>query len=408
MTFKVPRVTAALALLLALPALRPRDDAPLTQLREIAAPSRSGAGQQNLAADADGRVYLSWVDRLPDSSTALRFAVLGGSAWSQPRTVAQGRDWFINWADFPSVVPLGGRSLAAHWLQRSSLGRYSYDVKLSRSADGGVTWTAPVSPHRDATPTEHGFAALWPMAGGHVGVVWTDGRKHALPDTTLREMSLRWNRLSPRGELAADEEVDTRICDCCQTAAALTADGPIVVYRDRSPDEIRDIGVVRLVNGSWTAPRTVNNDGWQLNACPVNGPAVAAEGRRAVVAWFTGADNQRRVKVAFSSDAGATFGEPVAVDDGNPGGRVQVLLLENGDALVSWLEDTSGGSEVRVRRVASSGQRGAAMAVARTSGGRPSGFPDMVRSRDRVVFTWREPDSPAGALIHTAVAKLAG
>ena len=388
--------------------LAPRPvEEPLTQLREIAAPPLPGAGQQNLFAGPDGRVYLSWVDRLPDSSTALRFAVLGGSSWSQPRTVAAGRDWFINWADFPSVVALGGRNLAAHWLQRSSAGRYSYDVKLSRSSDGGATWTAPVSPHRDATPTEHGFAALWGMPGGDVGVAWTDGRKHALPDTSQREMSLRWNRLSPRGELAGDDEVDTRICDCCQTAAAVTSQGPVVVYRDRSPAEIRDIGIVRLVDGRWTAPSIVGGDGWQLNACPVNGPAVAADGRRVAVAWFTGANDQRRVKVAFSADAGATFAEPVVVDDGNPGGRVQVLLLENGDALVSWLEDTGEGSEVRVRRVAMAGQRGEAMAVARTTGGRPSGFPDMARSGDRVVFTWREPDNPAGAKIRTAVARLA-
>ena len=404
------RVLPAFAAVLIVPlvsAPRPHPAEPLVQLREIPAPPLAGAGQQNLAAGPDGRIYLSWVDRAADSTTALRFAVLGGSGWSQPRTVAEGRDWFINWADFPSVLALSGRDLAAHWLQRSSAGRYSYDVRVSRSADGGATWTTPVTPHRDGTPTEHGFAALWPMSGGDLGIAWTDGRKHALPDTTQREMSLRWARLSARGVLAGDDEVDTRVCDCCQTAAAVTSDGPVVVYRDRSPGEIRDIGIVRLVNGAWTEPAIVGADNWQLNACPVNGPAVAADGRRVAVAWFTGAGEQRRVKVAFSQDAGASFAPPAQVDDGRPGGRVQVVLLEGGDALVSWIEDTSTGTEVRVRRVSAAGGRGDAMAVASTSGGRPSGFPDMARSGDRVVFVWREPDNPAGARIRTAIARLA-
>ena len=67
--------------------------------------------------------------------------------------------------------------------------------------------------------------------------------------------------------------------------------------------------------------------GWlAATACPVNG-AVAAAGERVAVAWFTGADKTPRVKLAFSNDAGETFGQPVAVDDGNPTGRVDVLLL---------------------------------------------------------------------------------
>ena len=404
-----PRVPAVLAVALLVPAVlatRSIHDEPLVQLREVEAPALVGAGQQNLAVGPDGRVYFSWIDRLPDSSTALRFGVLGGSGWSAPRTVAQGRDWFINWADFPSLLVLGENRLAAHWLQKSSLGRYSYDVRLSRSSDGGLTWTTPVVPHRDATPTEHGFAALWPGPDGEVGAAWIDGRKHVLPDTSRREMTLRAATFGARGELGPEVELDERICDCCQTAVAVTAEGPVIVYRDRTAGEVRDIAIVRQVGGAWTAPRVVAADGWEINACPVNGPMVAADARRVVVAWYTGARDTRRVLVAFSDDAGATFAAPVQVDDGHPVGRVAVVLVPGGDALVSWLEDTPAGAEVRVRRVGAGGERGEAQAVARTVAGRPSGFPRMVRSGDRVVFAWREPESAAGARVRTATARL--
>jgi hypothetical protein len=396
-----PALLAASAL-----ALAPRGDDPLTALREVPSPAPAGAGQQNLAVGPDGRVFLSWIEQRPDSAHALRFAVLGGATWSAPRTVAEGRDWFVNWADFPAFAALSERDLAATWLTRSARGRYAYDLRLARSTDGGTTWTAGVVPHRDATATEHGFAALLAMPGGLAAAFWVDGRKYALPDSARHEMSLRLATLDARGQPSAETELDERICDCCQTAAAMTAEGPVVVYRDRSPDEIRDIAIVRHVNGAWTAPRTVADDGWRINACPVNGPAIAADGRGVAVAYYTAAGGPRRVKVAFSHDAGATFGPPLAVDDGRPAGRVAVVVLPDGAALVSWLEDTGAGAELRVRRVAPDGARGDAMVIARTTVARPSGFPRMVLAGDRVVFAWRDPDGSGGAVIHTAVGRL--
>ncbi len=396
------------AALIALPltaASVPRGADPLIQLREVTSPALPGAGQQNLAVGPEGRIYLTWVDRLPDSSSALRFAALG-SEWSRPRTIAAGRDWFINWADFP-MLAVTDRTMVAHWLQKSASSTYAYDIRLSRSTDAGDTWSAPVIPHRDGTPTEHGFASMFPAGDGAVGVVWVDGRRTADADRTRHQMNLRTTTVLANGTLGPEVELDDRICDCCQTAAAMTSDGPVVVYRDRTNDEIRDIGIVRRVGDAWTAPAIVAADGWRINACPVNGPAVAAEGRRVVVAWFTGADGTRRVKAAFSDDAGATFGAPVVMDDGRPVGRVGVILLENGAALVSWLEDVTGGAEVRVRRLEATGARGEAMAVTRTSAGRPSGFPRMMRSGERVVFAWRDPESGGVAQVRTAVARIA-
>src|SRR5262245_18891800 len=118
--------------------------------------------------------------------------------------------------------------------------------------------------------------------------------------------------------------LDMKVCECCQTSAAMTDDGPVVVYRDSSDQEIRDISVIRLTDGKWSQPRWVAQDGWQINGCPVNGPAIAASGRRVAVAWFTGAAGAQNVKLAFSGDLGESFGETITVDDGSPLGRVDV------------------------------------------------------------------------------------
>lgn len=375
----------------------------LGALDTLPSPAGAGAGEPNLATGPDGRVYLSWLEPLADSGHALRFAVLDGGAWSEPRTIVQGTNFFVNWADFPSLLPLENGALAAHWLQRSGAGRLAYDVRLARSTDGGATWSESAVPHRDGTANEHGFVSLWPAGGDSVAAVWLDGRKYGAGGShggddhaAAGEMTLMTAAMAADGAVGAELLLDGRTCDCCQTTMALTARGPVVFYRDRSPDEIRDIAVVRQVDGRWTEPAIVHADAWEIGACPVNGPAAAAEGEQVVVAWFTGARDTAKVHVAFSRDAGATWSPPVRVDDGQPVGRVDALLLDDGSALVSWLERTGGQSAaVRVRQVGADGTLGQAATVTESSAARSTGFPRMTRSGDQLYFAWTEPGTPS-------------
>jgi hypothetical protein len=188
--------------------------------------------------------------------------------------------------------------------------------------------------------------------------------------------------------------LDPRVCDCCQTSAARARDALVVAYRDRSAAEVRDVATVRYAGGRWSEPAIVAADGWVINGCPVNGPAVAADGARVAVAWFSAPGDQGRVQVAFSSDSGASYAAPVRVDDGRPIGRVDVVLLASGDALVSWIEQAAPGAEVRLRTVSPSGRRGPALTVAPSSEARSSGFPRMERAGPEVVLAWRDAADP--------------
>ncbi len=361
-------------------------------VQEIASPAGPGSLTPHLYAGPEGRLYLSWQARLDTARTALRFAVREDGRWSAPRTVAEGADWFVNWADFPSLVALGEGVLAAHALVRSGAAPYAYDVHLFRSDDGGRTWSEGRVPHRDATQTEHGFVSLVPGAEGRLGVVWLDGRRFAEGE---REMTLRYAALGPEGALTDETLLDERACDCCQTAAVRTPEGLVVAYRDRSPEEVRDIAVVRRVDGQWTAPQTLHADGWQIAACPVNGPALDAAGDHVAVAWFTMAEDQPRVKIAFSEDAGATFGAPVVVSAGRPLGRVDVVLRPGGTALVSWMETAEDGARLRVRPVSPEGGAGEAFTVAWMRGGRAAGFPQMAALGDSLYLAWTDSGTPS-------------
>ncbi len=373
----------------------------------LASPAAQGSGEPNLARDRDGRVYLSWLEPAGDSAHALRFATLQDGAWSAPRTIAQRSDFFVNWADFPSLVPLSGRTLAAHWLQRSGSARYAYDVRIAQSADGGETWSEPLVPHRDGTATEHGFVSLFPIRDS-LGAVWLDGRNFAqAAKGESADMMLLMTTVGPAGGPGAERIVDERVCDCCQTSLAIASSGPLVVYRDRLEGEIRDISIARWSDSGWSRGTVVHADDWKIDACPVNGPAIAAAGDRVAVTWFTNVRDTARVYLAMSTDAGITFAPPTRIDDGNPVGRVDVELDDQGGAIVSWMEFTSDQqADVRVRRVDAQGAPGTAVIVARTSGARASGFPRMVSRGDDLIFAWTEAGTPSR--IRVARARLDG
>ena len=372
----------------------PSFPAPITDLTELPLPEGAGGAQPHLSL-AGNAVILSWLRPAGGGGHELLLRVLDESGWGPLHRVAQGRDWFVNWADFPSVVGGAGETLWAHWLVRGIAGGYDYGVRVAHSGDGGATWSDPWTPHEDDTPTEHGFVSLFPVGEG-IGMVWLDGRETAgaaAGGALAGAMGLRYRSATRDGATSDELVVDGRVCECCGTDVIVTAAGPVVAYRNRTQDEVRDVYVSRYVDGAWTEGRRVHHDRWRIGGCPVNGPALAGRGSDLAVAWFTGANDEPRVQVAFSSDAGASFGPAIPVDEGNPAGRVDLVLTDaEAAALVSWVEREAGGeAHVNVRRVESGGRLSPTVTVTRTLDTRSSGFPQMVGDgRGSVVFAWTD------------------
>lgn len=358
-------------------------------------PADAGAAEPNLSATSDGRVLLSWLVRAPDSTTALRFSVRStDGAWSAPREVVARKDLFVNWADFPSVITLADGRLLAHWLQRNGSGTYAYEVRLAESRDGGATWGPGVTPHTPGIPAEHGFVEMLPTADSGAVLVFLNGGA-AIEERHGKQMHLGFANWTKDGRVGTTSILDHRVCDCCQTGVAMTSSGPVAVYRDRSDAEIRDMSIVRLVEGAWTEPEPLHADGWHIEGCPVNGPAISAGGEDVVVAWFAAPNDSARVQVAFSTDAGATFGAPVRIDGGQPTGRVDVEFVGAGRALVSWIERSANGAEVHARLVHRDGTAGAPLVVGTSDAARSSGFPRMARAPGGVLMAWTLPGTPS-------------
>jgi hypothetical protein len=391
----------------------PSPAAPLLAIDTLPAPAGTGSGEPQLAVGPGGEVLLSWLE--PDGADyVLKYARLDGRAWSRPTEVARGDDWYVNPMDMPSVQPITRDVWIAHWLVASVTSRFAYNIAVATSKDGGRTFGAARLLNDDGTDAEHGFVTLFPWNDA-IGAVWLDGREVAhfhdqeptAPEleTTPVGTNLRYARLSFDGDIVEQGVIDRLVCDCCQTDVAVTARGPLVVYRDRTAGEIRDIAVRRHDGTQWTDPVRLGSDNWQIEGCPVNGPAIAARGSTVVAAWFTAAAGRPRVRLARSTDMGENFASPIDVDTDGAFGQVDVVLADDDSAIVSWWRRSpSGGTQLSVRRIAASGALGEVQVVGKSHASRPHDVPQMVASGKYLVFVWTE--GGEDSMVRTSLAPL--
>ncbi|MEZ4875897.1 MAG: hypothetical protein R2793_10720 [Flavobacteriaceae bacterium] len=334
-------------------------------------------------------LFLSWVTQ-KDSVVTLYYATFHNGIWTPSEAICSGSDWFVNWADFPQIAENNGNILTSY-LQKSAEDTYAYDIKLNLYNESAQTWKKNMLFHTDGTQTEHGFVSIKPYVGNSFFVTWLDGRNtvgghdsHAAHG--FGAMNLRGAIVFEDGTIDYDKILDDRVCDCCNTAAAIGAnDELMVVYRDRSEDEIRDVAIKRWTRDSnWIAPKIIGNDHWRIEGCPVNGPAIDAFENSSAVAWFTGVNDEGKVQLAFSPN----YDNPIRVDGGNATGRVDVVMLSETEAAVLWMEPQGNEEVIRLVKVNAEGNKGNPVTITKTSPERASGFPQLEKLGDTLYIAW--------------------
>lgn len=363
-------------------------------------PAPAGALGLDLSPSTNGLVA-TWVEPELHRVRLSRF----DGEWSEPVTIVENEALVANWADFPRSAEGGDGALYVNAMFQAGSAAHAYEVRLFRSTD--AIHFAPLGLlHRDGTETEHGFVSMAATNDG-VQVYWLDGRGNVDDGfTAVYSAAAHGDGDGDGARVDSARLVDPQVCDCCQTDAAMSAGAPMVVYRDRTDGEIRDISAARGVPGSEGAVHisSVHDDAWEMRGCPVNGPAIATDEAETAVAWFSGAEGGA-VYVAFGDGdgegEGAGFGPRFVVDGLQPPGRVDVSLVPDG-AAVSWLARrgvTDGAAvdgvdgEVRVRFVSDEGVLASATLVGETGTGSAAGFPVMERYGPHLYVGYRGADA---------------
>jgi hypothetical protein len=352
------------------------------RLDRVPNPSGAESLQAHWGTASDGSPLLSWLEKSKDGSLSLRYAIRRGARWSEPHTIVANRQFFRQPAESPSVISFANGSLLAEWVEIPPGSGEAENLYVSASKDG-TRWTTPVMAHKDKSPVQHALASITASGDDEASLVWLEALKGEDAPSALKRTVI-----NSSGAVVKEETLDSDVCTCCPTSIVRTAKGLLVAYRDHSPQDIRDIGVVRYENGRWQPSRILNPDKWEINACPVNGPAAAAKGSQVAIGWYTEAQDNPRTQLALSNDGGTTFSKPIKISTSNSFGHTSVALDDNGNAIVSWLEEGSGESvRLLARRVTTAGVAGPVVEVAQGAQ-RGIGYPRLLQVGSETWIAW--------------------
>ena len=141
--------------------------------------------------------------------------------------------------------------------------------------------------------------------------------------------------------------------------------------------------------GVWQEGVPVNDDQWEIAACPVNGPVIKANGQTVAAAWFTGANEEPKVKAAWSDDAGRSFSAPIVIDTNQPLGRAGSALLPDGDLVVSWLRSVGNGrADLLLKRISQQGQQSSDYVVVEAADVFAFSVPQLVSDGTNLLLVW--------------------
>ena len=325
---------------------------------------------------------LSWIERNTDGEARLQMATWNGSEFDEIRLIAKSKGMFANWADIPSLVEAPSGDLYAHWLNRISNETYAYGIQIERSIDHGKSWQSLGWLHNDTSATEHGFVSLIPE-NRHVRAFWLDGRQMKKP---TGKMMLR-TAILDGNEIESENMLDDDVCTCCPTGAIQLPSGSAVVYRDRLPQEIRDISLVHLKNNAWSKPSRIEKDNWVMPGCPVNGPSIATNGNIIAVSRFTVIKNKAKIILRLFKDGQTASGKEITLDENIPVGRCTTVCSK--DAVYNiWIGVDKKQTVLRMAEVSLSGKIKRKITLVPIDKDRSSGMPRAIFSNNYLWVSW--------------------
>ena len=325
---------------------------------------------------------LSWIERNTDGEARLQMATWNGSEFDEIRLIAKSKGMFANWADIPSLVEAPSGDLYAHWLNRIGNETYAYGIQIERSIDHGKSWQSLGWLHNDTSATEHGFVSLIPE-NRHVRAFWLDGRQMKKP---TGKMMLR-TAILDANEIKSENMLDDDVCTCCPTGAIQLPSGSAVVYRDRLPQEIRDISLVHLKNNAWSKPSRIEKDNWVMPGCPVNGPSIATNGNIIAVSRFTVIKNKAKIILRLFKDGQTASGKEITLDEDIPVGRCTTVCSK--DAVYNiWIGVDKKQTVLRMAEVSLSGKIKRKITLVPIDKDRSSGMPRAIFSNNYLWVSW--------------------
>jgi len=230
------------------------------------------------------------------------------------------------------------------------------DIRFSRSLDGGQHFSAPLTVNDNREIISHRFEAMAVNGKGQVFLAWLDKRDLSTAQRQGKPYrgAAVYSAQSDDGgaSFRANLKAADHSCECCRVAMALDRDGtPVILWRQVFGKNTRDHALLKLDGHS--ALQRASQDGWELDACPHHGPALAiAVDGVYHLAWFTNAPQRKGLFYASSADGGKTYSAPRSFGNYDAQAGHADVLSQGRTVYLTWKEfdGETGGAYLMVSR----------------------------------------------------------
>lgn len=273
---------------------------------------------------------------------------------------------------------------------------YTGEIRFSRSLDGGRSFSAPVTVHKDRQLIAHRFDSMVVDREGRVFVAWIDKREVAAAMvaglTAHRGAAVYFAVSGDRGaSFGGDYRLAEHSCECCRIALALGQDGGVrAMWRHVFDPNVRDHAVAQMYpDGRAGELQRVSFDDWRSDACPHHGPALATDAAgRLHCAWFTGAEGRAGVYYARLRGAEVEALRRIGAETAAHAD----IAVSGARVALAWKEFDGRQSQLCALLSEDGGERFRLLRLDSTAG--PSGRPQLLLAHDRFYAFWNRLHEP--------------
>jgi hypothetical protein len=305
------------------------------------APSGDGNFNPFIFANPRGGFLLAYVEKANDAANVMLKRSPDGTQFSTPvRVNDRPGDGAVRNENPPKIAVGPAGEVYVCWANERE--RWKGDIRFARSTDNGFTFSPAISLNSDAggKATGHAFQSVAVDRTGRVYVAWIDERNKKAGDRGAEI----WMAISDdRGKtFSKDRRILSDVCECCRTNIQFGADGTLLIAYRNVPitgPMHRDIFLARSTDRGVTfSASPVSGDGWEINACPVTGPALCVgDDGRVLIVWFTGGGPRPGLYFTSSGDSGRSFSPRKLLDENQRLGKhAQAVSSAAGQILVAW------------------------------------------------------------------------
>ena len=351
----------------------------------------------NATFDQDGRLWLVWVN---DEYIFVNHSDDKGMTYSQPVRVNKKPEAVAALGENRTKIKLdkAGRIFLSWTIKLPQ--RYSGHIRFSRSVDGGMTFSEPMTVNDHILPTSHRFESFVVNDKGEIYIAWLDKRDMLLAKKQGRDYvgaALYYATSTDHGQtFSVNQKLADHSCECCRTAAALDPDqSPVFFWRHIYPLHTRDHALIKLrSDGHQGTPIRVSHDGWKVQACPHHGPDlnISIDGNYHAV-WFNNAEIRHGLFYAHSDDQGQHFSEPLAFGDYQKQASHPAVYSSGQNVYLVWQEFDG---TIHSLMTQASGDRGVTWEKPRVLSRHVGAvdYPMLLSDRGRVYVYWHIPGEP--------------